>query len=114
MKHRKNVIAHSFFGPQIKILFGNDVSKLVLEQLQSDEESTDSEAGENEKNEKLKVIRPSWRSEKAIEAFKKFDEFDLQIRKNAKKERELKEQGRFKTIEIKKQYLDQAPSWSKA
>ncbi|GAA5804831.1 hypothetical protein HPULCUR_010339 [Helicostylum pulchrum] len=96
LKHRKKVMAHSVFGSEMKTLFGNDVFNLALEQLQSDEESTDTEAGEG------------------IEAFEKFDEFDLQIRKNAKKEKELRMKGRTKTIEIKNQYLDQAPAWSKA
>ncbi|GAA5798803.1 hypothetical protein HPULCUR_004209 [Helicostylum pulchrum] len=114
LKHRKKVMAHSVFGSEMKTLFGNDVFNLALEQLQSDEESTDTEAGEVEKSIKLKVIRPFWRSRKGIEAFEKFDEFDLQIRKNAKKEKELRMKGRTKTIEIKNQYLDQAPAWSKA
>ncbi|GAA5805530.1 hypothetical protein HPULCUR_012121 [Helicostylum pulchrum] len=96
LKHRKKVMAHSVFGSEMKTLFGNDVFNLALEQLQSDEESTDTEAGEG------------------IEAFEKFDEFDLQIRKNAKKEKELRMKGRTKTIEIKNQYLGQAPAWSKA
>ncbi|GAA5800486.1 hypothetical protein HPULCUR_005917 [Helicostylum pulchrum] len=107
-------MAHSVFGSEMKTLFGNDVFNLALEQLQSDEESTDTEAGEVEKSIKLKVIRSSWRSRKGIEAFEKFDEFDLQIRKNAKKEKELRMKGRTKTIEIKNQYLGQAPAWSKA
>lgn len=57
-------MAHSVFGSEMKTLFGNDVFNLALEQLQSDEESTDTEAGEVEKSIKLKVIRPSWRSRK--------------------------------------------------
>lgn len=40
--------------------FGEDVDNLVIEQLQSDEESTDSEGADSAK---LRVARPSWRSE---------------------------------------------------
>lgn len=47
----------------MKQLFGDNISGLLLEQLQSDEESTDSEVGEVEKG-SLKVIVPSWRSER--------------------------------------------------
>lgn len=51
----------------MKSLFGDDVGDLVIEQLQSDEESTDSEMGEVQKSVKLKVVRPSWRSSKVCE-----------------------------------------------
>lgn len=53
----------------MKSLFGNDVVRLAIEQLQSDEESTN-----EEDSAKLKVVRPSWRSEKvrkSIIVFKK-------------------------------------------
>lgn len=44
-------------------LFGDDVENLAIEQLQSDEESTDTEMGETERG-ALKVMTPSWRSQK--------------------------------------------------
>lgn len=45
-------------------IYGTDVKHLAIEQLQSDEESTDSEEGEREKSDKLRVVRPTWRSAK--------------------------------------------------
>lgn len=52
------------FSPALREFFGEDIGKLLKEQLQSDEESTDSEMGELEKSGRLRVIRPSWRSKK--------------------------------------------------
>lgn len=50
-------MAHSLYGPAMQTLYGNDVKDLLIEQLQSDEESTD------EGSAKFSVVRPSWRSE---------------------------------------------------
>lgn len=58
------VLAHSEYGPLLRSSFGDDVQELAIEQLQSDEESTDSEVGEVEKTTKLKVVKPSWRSDR--------------------------------------------------
>ncbi|GAA5801024.1 hypothetical protein HPULCUR_006464 [Helicostylum pulchrum] len=112
-QHRKQIIEHELFGPAMREFFGDDVSKLLREQLQSDEESTDSEMGETEKTGRLRVVRPSWRSKKAVEAFKKFDEYDIELRKNARKERESRAPGRTKVVDIKKRYLDEVPEWAK-
>jgi hypothetical protein len=57
-------MGHAHYGQAMKELFGEDVESLLIEQLQSDEESTDSEMGEVEKSAKLRIIRPSWRSRK--------------------------------------------------
>ena len=58
------MITHAVYGQELRQLFGDDVENLLLQQLQSDEESTDSEIGETEKSAKLKVVRPAWRSQK--------------------------------------------------
>ncbi|KAI8088539.1 hypothetical protein BDF21DRAFT_450198 [Thamnidium elegans] len=113
-KRRKQILEHELFGPAMRGIFGDDVDELIKEQLQSDEESTDSEMGETEKTGKLRVIHPSWRSKKAVEAFRKFDEYDTDLRKNATKEREPRIPGRTKVVNIKRKYLDSAPAWAKA
>lgn len=48
-----------------------------------------------------------------MEAFKKFDEYDIELRKNARKERESRAPGRTKVVDIKKRYLDEVPEWAK-
>lgn len=49
-----------------------------------------------------------------VEVFKKFDELELQVRKNAQKEKGTRHAGRRKTVQIGKKFLDKAPLWSKS
>ena len=48
-----------------------------------------------------------------MEAFKKFDEFDLVYRKYAIKEKETRVEGRLKFISNNEEYLAKAPAWAK-
>lgn len=124
-------MANEEYGQQIKGLYGDDVGKLLIEQLQSDEESTDSELGLEARPGHLMVMNPTWRSYKVRllhmfngiynntknlqgnQVFRKFDEFDILLRKNARKERETKGNGRRKDADVKDKYLAQAPDWAK-
>jgi hypothetical protein len=47
-----------------------------------------------------------------MDAFKKMNEFDMELRKNARKEKELRVEGRMKNVKTKQKYLDRAPHWS--
>ena len=62
---------HEIHGKEMERLFGANVKHLAIEQLQSDEESTDSEEGEREKSDKLRVVRPTWRSARVKKKLKK-------------------------------------------
>lgn len=42
-----------------------------------------------------------------------FDQYDIEIRPNARKEKELRVEGRVKVVDIKEKYLNKAPLWSK-
>lgn len=50
------------YGKKMRDTYGDDIEKLLIEQLQSDEESTDSEIGMTEKNLRLRVMVPHWRT----------------------------------------------------
>lgn len=55
-------MAHEEYGQKMKDIYGNDVENLLIEQLQSDEESTDSEMGITERDGRLRIIIPDWRT----------------------------------------------------
>ena len=50
------------YSKKMRDAYGDDIEKLLIEQLQSDEESTDSEIGMTEKNSRLRVMVPHWRT----------------------------------------------------
>lgn len=55
-------MANEEYGQKMRDIYGNDVEKLLIEQLQSDEESTDSELGWVATPGRLRVNIPSWRT----------------------------------------------------
>lgn len=57
------VLADEDAGVVMTSLYGPDVADLLIEQLQSDEESTDSEMGKTVRDGHLSVVVPSWRSD---------------------------------------------------
>ncbi|KAG2191429.1 hypothetical protein INT47_003939 [Mucor saturninus] len=98
---------------KMKDTYGDDIEKLLIEQLQSDEESTDSEIAMTEKNLRLRIMVPHWRTNDARRVFEHFNEYDLILRKNSQNEKEAKDVGRFKHVMIKPEFLNQAPDWAR-